>query len=656
MSPFADFDSTTAEFQAPGEDFAALAERAADAGLTHVVVTTDPPPATWLDDSPGTPRSRTGRRDAEAPADAGTGGDQFDEEATGDRRAGRGATTDPPEEFRYDPYPAWFRRKLGLLKVARPDAIEPYVTEAWADWADDAIEMLDERTAVLEDLGLRAVYATTEPQVLPEPVFAANPAWRGPRVDQPNRSRKPHFAPCVDNEAVLDMYREATATLLERYPAIDRFEFKTTDAGSGLCWADSLYPGRSGNAACRDRTMAERVTGFLDALRDGAERTGTQVDCNLAEIPPQRWMADTFDDPDAIARSLDDGWAINGREGPAATPFDATAGETNWEGSLTYPVLGIPQAVQAARSLQAATAADAPRLTLGVPPSDDDLSCDIYARAAEDPPRDRADAFALLRDVAADRVGEDHASTLLSLWTAVDDAIRVGQTVPGHPPNMVGGVHQRWLTRPLVPFPLELDADDRRYYRQYLFQARSEADAENLVDCQGMKLFEGWAARLLTTFAFDRIDGHVARATDLAGDLASALDGDAADRYRRLERRLEVWDCVLTNSRHAIDYQAGMDLARGDASDPDPRPPLGAQSSWLREFVLNTARAELDNTARLRDLLFEADGPVLFTAPTEAEAGPRRLEPHVVDSLERKLAIMNDRWDDYRRLFTQPNP
>lgn len=660
-----DFETVVANYAKPGGDFEELARLASERGMTHVVITQDLPLAKWQDDYPTDPPGAPLRDGAGSAAPEAESGDAAG--GTGpDRRGDAPDRPDPhgdvPARFRYDPYPSWFVHRLGLLKVAPPEPVRPHVSESWAA---EVMGTLEERCEILREQGLKAAYDTTEPQVLPESLFEEHPRWRGPRVDQPNRAREPHFAPCVDVPAVRELYREAVAELLERCPEIDLFRFKTTDAGSGFCWTEGLYPGENGNAACRDRSMADRVGGFFDALAAGAAAADTAVECNLVEIPPQEWMLPTFHDPEGIARELDAGQAINNFEGPDAAPFGTGAGTSDWAGTVLYPVTGIPQPVGWVRSLQEAAAAPSgadatrpPRLTYHVPPGCEELALDLYERVAADAPRNRAEALDTLAALAADRVGEAHADTLLSLWVAVDDAVTAGETIPSHPPQRIGGVHQRWLTRPFVPFPGELDAEEKAYYRPYLFQARSERHAEDLVDCQAMRPYKGWGARLLMTFVFDRVESNLRRAAELAERLAADLDGEAAAEHADLHRRLRVALRVADNSRNAIDYQAIRDHVRERGVEPDESPALGAKSGWEREFMLDRARREIDNTLALLDLLTETDDDVLDCADATDQTDIRLLEPkaELLDHLRRKVAIMNDHWTDYRRLFTQPNP
>jgi aromatic ring-opening dioxygenase catalytic subunit (LigB family) len=71
---------------------------------------------------------------------------------------------------------------------------------------------------------------------------------------------------------------------------------------------------------------------------------------------------------------------------------------------------------------------------------------------------------------------------------------------------------------------------------------------------------------------------------------------------------------------------------------------------------MRLARNEIDNAMRLRQLLLSAKGPLLDLAPTPAEETIRRLGPDLPAQLKRKMDIMNAHWEDYKRLFTTPNP
>ena len=197
-------------------------------------------------------------------------------------------------------------------------------------------------------------------------------------MDQANRSRVARFAPCVDNEEVLELYREATAELIRRCPEIEILDMLTTDSGSGLCWSAGLYPGANGNSLCKDRPMSERVIGFMEALRAGAKVGGGDLELEMHPIGPCEWMVPSIDDPEGIARQMSKGMALKNMEGPDGTPFRAGAG-VHWEWNFFYPVVGVPQVVSFVRQLQGASTSESPRLNIAIEP----YARELYERAFE---------------------------------------------------------------------------------------------------------------------------------------------------------------------------------------------------------------------------------------------------------------------------------
>lgn len=73
-------------------------------------------------------------------------------------------------------------------------------------------------------------------------------------------------------------------------------------------------------------------------------------------------------------------------------------------------------------------------------------------------------------------------------------------------------------------------------------------------------------------------------------------------------------------------------------------------------MMLETARAEIDNTAVLINLLKPGPGSLIQLAATKTEEDIRVLGTDLVEQLQKKIAIMNAHWQDYNRIFTSPNP
>ena len=134
--------------------------------------------------------------------------------------------------------------------------------------------------------------------------------------------------------------------------------------------------------------------------------------------------------------------------------------------------------------------------------------------------------------------------------------------------------------------------------------------------------------------------------SDLGTHIARVGDG----------RRLEAAICLLHSADHMVAYQAQLDRVKSLAVRPEPNPVLGVQNSWDRTNLMEVARKEIDNTARLLRLLQSTEAPILDLAPTRDEETIMRLGPDLPSQLKRKIDLMNAHWMDYDRLFTAPNP
>ena len=536
-----------------------------------------------------------------------------------------------------DPYPAWVISNAGLLKIAPPPALQPHIPR---DYSEKILGILEVRCKILRRLGLKAAFTTFEPQMLPEAVFAEHPLWRGARVDHPSRSRVARFAPTVDNPEVLALYREAMMTLVRRCPEIDVLSMRTNDSGAGLDWSGGLYSGRLGNTLYQSRPMDRRFRDFYAALQQGAIDAGGRLEVDMYNTKEP--------DPARLAASLSRGMAVDNFEGPGGTPYKAEVEALLVYRDFYHPVLGIPRPVPFLEGLEAAGRSAAPRLLISIPDRlNRELYFRVYDRFRQAPTNDEISRLTLLKEVATQEVGSRNAGALLSLWLNLGEASRTGSLLTsGGAIVYQGCVQQRWVTRPLVPFPGELKPEEKEYYRKFQFQARGEEHADNLVDLQANEVYAGWSGRYFVNRILGEAEARLGRARSLAGQL-----GDT-----RLTRRLDVFRCLLRNARNAVSYQAQLDRARALGLKPESRPVVSTQSSWDRQMMLETARAEIDNTAVLIDLLKPGPGSLIQLAATKTEEDIRVLGPDLVEQLQKKIALMNAHWQDYNRIFTSPNP
>jgi hypothetical protein len=545
-----------------------------------------------------------------------------------------------------DPYPSWVITNMGLLKIATPEVLKPYLPQ---DYAESVFSILEERCKVLRKYGLKAAFATFEPQMLPEKVYTDHPLWRGPRVDHPNRSRVARWAPDIDNPEVLQLYSESLSTLLKRCPEIEILSLTTNDSGTGLSWSGGLYSGSSGNSYYKSRRMDERLFSFFSVLQEVAKNSGSKLEIDMLNT------RETF--PERIANGLTEGMSIENYEGPDGSPFKAVVGSLLDYYQAFYPVMGIPDPVGFLEELESAFNDKAKRLfVLMGDRFNKSLYFEVYDRFNASPTHEIMSRLNLLKIMAIEMVHEHYADQLMNSWLALNEAKKKAHLVnSGGYIFSSGGVHQRWLTRPFVPFPGELKPQDRDYYRKFQFQAKTEEIANDMTDLQGDRIYSGWSGRFFVMNILGDINNSVYNARNTINQLSkSDLGPELSKEFQLLDMRLQALNLICNNAQNSVSYQAQIDKVKASDCVPDPRPVDGT-SSWDRTLILETAREEIDNTALLIQLLESTNEVIIDMAPSKELEDIRRLGPDFKAQLKQKLRIMNEHWLDYNRLFTTPN-
>lgn len=592
----------------------------------------------------------------------------------------------PTSQWQYqppdDPYPAWFIQRPDFFKLFPAPEVEPFVDMAYGRRVAGLIEA---RCKILRKLGLKAHWAANIPQVMPEAFFTAHPELRGPRVDQPNRSRTARFSMCVDQPETIRLYAVAMTNLLKRCPEIETFSFLTQDSGSGFCWVPALYPGLNGHSDCKDRPMADRIALFLTSLQDAAKKAGHTIEINLNPIVPRQWMQPSFSPEtlEAIVHKLPPGIAVQGREGPDGRPFGGLKASDAYSRGAFYPIVGliVPDlrwlrsgrvgaaaavshsatssrtlSEQSERNPEPSSAQERRLISLRADEPLMEFNARLTSAMDHSPGTSVPERLAALRAFAAAEAGDAQADHLLAVWLQLDDVERRLEALDFGDMVQFGHVLNRWINRPMVPFPEKLSAADKSYYRPFLFQAKDEAQADNLADIQAMRMYEGYGARLLFQRVIEICVPNVEGAIGHVRAVRDAADANAKPRWEIFSRRLETLLCLLHSADNMVGYQAQLDRVKSLAVKVEPNPPLGAESSWDRTDLQGLARREIDNTVRLKRLLESTTEPILDLAPVASEETIMRLGPDLTTQLQRKIDIMNAHWMDYDQLFTKPNP
>ena len=544
---------------------------------------------------------------------------------------------------RDDPYPNWGLRNPTVFKFVVPEELKRYLP---ADYAKRNLDTLKGRAAILREFGLKAAFNGMEPAYLPEQVYLDHPEWRGPRCDQARRSRSEYYAPCLDNPEMAAIYRKAVVELCRTCP-FDAFSIMTNDSGGGLCWCQGLYPGKNGPAACRDIPSGVRISRFLSLFQDAAR------EAELGDVEADVNHVNSVDMAQALA-VLKPGQSVNNRTASSAARTVAI-GMSGYR-EHTFPVYLLPRLGSFARMMQ--TAQNAP-----------DANLEIIFRSLEDEEAIRfvgkwlgrmkpgpAGRAVALMDLALELAGgEEDAAGLAEVWDIIErmeerfDHLQTG----GHI-FQLGTVCQRWLTRPFVAFPGELVPEEKTYYRQYQFQAQTEADADDMSDLQANCWLKGFGAANLMEKCSSRVVSLANDAISIANGIASR-GGPYAAKAGILAARLRVYRCLVRNACNAVCFQNLMD--RADRANPpvDTSPSIDEQGD-IRLFKVNQlVRDEIDNTLELIHLIEKTPAKVIETASAEQFACSMVLEPDLVASLRRKIAIMEAHRRDFLRLYKSYN-
>jgi hypothetical protein len=394
--------------------------------------------------------------------------------------------------------------------------------------------------------------------------------------------------------------------------------------------------------------MYERYRDFFGALQEGARaaRPGP------LEIDAE-WVREAA--PELVATQLGAGMAVANWEGPGATPYKAVVGFLLDYFYPFYPAQGIPLPVRYLAELEQASKSAAPRLFFLIGDRyDTDLYVQIYSAFQKSPTTDGVSRVQLLKTIAAGRVGEAGAGALVDAWMALDrvqrdaDILNFGGTL-----FYIGGVHQRWLTRPFVPFPEELKPEERDYYRKFQFQARSEERARDLGDIQGTRQYAGLGGTAVSGMLLARMQGDLTRARGDLRAVAAKAGAGAKPALELLEKRVQAFGMLVENCRNGLEYQYLLDFMKGGRllRPVEFQEHLTDITEW--RAIKETARREMDNATVLADLIESTKEVLIDTAKTSAEENIRVLGPDLAQQLRKKVKIMAAHWEEYERLFDE---
>lgn len=541
-----------------------------------------------------------------------------------------------------DPYPNWSMGHAQLFKLVCPPELKEFLPQ---DHINECFALLKARCDILREVGLKPALFSNEPFWLPEEVYRKHPAWRGARCDHPRRSRKPYYSPCIDNPEVLSMYRYAVKELCEQ-TGIDFMHIMSNDSGGGLCWSSGTYVGPNGPTSCKDRSMADRVNGFVNALSEGAREAG--VDAIIHFNSDIDFKAKEISVSTACPR-LQENQIVNKMD----KNCEVVVTSISDLGAPSQPVRKIPRMVKFVRFARQILSTDTPVTLVDIPRSDFDEACVVLECAKQQGLHDISDCLLVLKKAAEQLVGKESAGTLVDAWYHIDEAYdHLSHT--GLDLIMYGCQHQRWINRPFVLFPMELKEEDRSYYRRYQFQALTEEESNDLMNLQGIEGVRGFTAVFMLTETMKKAIRSISTAITEVNALAdSSEDPEKQCKFRLFKKRLEVERCFFRNVIHAAQFQELVD--RTDFENPPVRMLRWPTRNDSRiEEYQNIMRSEIDNSYELAGLLHEdLEEVLLCTSPEKEDIFV--FSTNFTHQMIHKAEIMLDHMNDGSRVYETHN-
>ncbi len=549
---------------------------------------------------------------------------------------------------RKDPYPNWSMHRPSVFKFIVPEELKKYLP---ADYSRRNLETLKKRAAILREFGFKADFMGMEPAYFPEEAYLEHPAWRGARCDQARRACFEYYAPCVENPEVRSMYVRTVAELCRICP-FDRFKFRTNDSGSALCWSESLYCGKNGPETCRGIPYGKRVADALSMFQEGAAAAGLpDAKVNFrASLGPE----------EAIFPWLKPGQSVNNRTATGASAA-YVIGFPNRFTDYTAPIFGLTRLPELVEQLQKAQANPGSDVEIGLRTMIEFDAMELLSRyLRKGVGAGPAAKWRAIGEIARAFVGDEAAPKLVAAWEALDESIkRTEAFYTGGHLFLLGSLHQRWITRPLVPFPGELQGEDRAYWRDFIFQAQGEEEANNLLDLQANRWLSGHGGEKLMTMVFSRRALPLAEkaAALFAECVKSAVDARAKRFLADQAQKSAMYVCIIKNAGHAIRFQSILD--RTDFTKPpvDTSLELWEQGDARLHQLNLIVRAEIDNTLKMIGIIENAADPVFDHAKSDEEQTIMRFGPKksMIRDLKRKVAIMEAHRRDFLRLYKSYN-
>jgi hypothetical protein len=504
-------------------------------------------------------------------------------------------------------------------------------------------QLLIEKVQYLKDKGMEAAFIGYELNFLPAAFFEAHPQMMGPRVDHPRRSTQKEFSACIHQAETREMYANMIANMLRSAPEISTLEFKTNDAGAGLCWGDWLYSGANGPAACKNVSMGTTMRMVLETFLEGARRAGKTISIYI-DNPSSNFSEKERQD---IVQQLPANCYLKSVPGRAVEKIRGSI-------SSTYPVQGIInpinllQRILDVKDKKEATIFVELRAAYDRGAETPEMSRFIFEMMAKEFAQTSKDFNARLQAHVQDWVGADQAASVQQILLALDQTFQYKQATFPRVHSSYWGVSERFINRPLVAAPQLLKASEESYFLPYVFNTHLEQARMDYMDIHGGK----------ATITPGVVETYSQKVGPVVQQLKSISGiGNYSNLLKDLGTALDMYRSIMLSCGYFAAAQEIRDRNVEAFSKPwESRPKIASWEGHPDFIPFNEImRKELDNTLSLIEILESGGLKQLIRATHPRYEDSFLLGPDVLNQLKRKRKIMLDHWTDVEQFLYSPH-
>ena len=524
--------------------------------------------------------------------------------------------------------------------------IAPHMPAAWVAAKRN---LLLAKAGLVKELGLEAIFRGKNSHILPESFFSQYPHLRGPRCDHPRRSTQEAFSMCVDLPENLEMVEWMMAELKRNVPGITAVITGTNDAGAGLCWAASLYPGPNGPRHCMNRNAGVRVRDLSAAVHRGAVKGGGKIVLHWGNV--NFWQNEL----EVVRPLLPEDTYID-RYDPAHLSVGTRI-------NANYPFLGVIDPLDIISDMERYHDPNTRELSVG--------SSAMYSRA-----QDLPESVAKLLDIVEDCISQPTGSLserlekmkkFAALWGGENNSEKVFEAFfdmnraftlknaatsgYGGYSNFYCGVSMRHLTRPLVIKPELLTADQEAYFLPHVFNPDQNEARMDYIDFHGSRM-QG-----TPSWNYAGLRSALSLA-NRAGLTLESLEGAPEGAWlKKVGRSLRMWASEVRSIHNFYHAQLIRDehaeTLAGEPKIPPKVESWDGESGYLEWYEI--LRDELDNTNELIAMLEDGGIELVARAKDPRYEDTFLLGPDLIDQLKKKASIMREHWLDAQKYLASPH-